>query len=102
MNKKVPHKINYDTTALISQIQFWLVIAGSILSFATIFKLDEKPKSIIETIICIISILYFISEILFNNFFIKAEQYRIDDLIDNSLDSKLSDDNSENITQMTI
>ncbi|MEN5380637.1 hypothetical protein [Sphingobacterium kitahiroshimense] len=96
MNKNVPHKIDYDTTSLISTIQFWLVIVGSVSSFVTIFDIDEFIKSIIEISICIVSIIYFISEILYNNFFIKAEQHRIDDLIDNSLNSKIADENSEN------
>lgn len=96
MNKNVPHKIDYDTTSLISKIQFWLIIIGSVFSFATIIDIDDFIKSKIEISICIVSIVYFISEILFNNFFIKAEQHRIDDLIDNSLNSKIADENSEN------
>ena len=96
MSRKVPHKINYDITSLLSKIQFALIVIGSLLSLVTIFSLDENPKDIIEKCICIVSIIYFISEILFNNFFIIAEQHRINDLIDNSLNSKLADENSEN------
>lgn len=96
MNKKVPHKISYETTATISKIQFWLIILGTLLSFITIFDLKEEIKSGLEISICIISVVYFILEIIFNNFFILAEQYRIDDLIDNSLNSKIADENSEN------
>lgn len=96
MNKKVPHKISYKTTSLISDIQFWLIIFGTILSFISIFNIDISFKNYIERIICIISIIYFVSEILFSNFFTVAEQHRIDDLIDNSLNSKIADENSEN------
>lgn len=96
MNKKVPHKINYDTTNLISNIQYYLIIFGTLLSLSTMFNFQDRVKNTVETIICIVSIIYFISEIIFNNFFIKAEQNRINDLIDNSLNSKLADENSEN------
>ena len=96
MNKKVPHKINYDTTNLISNFQYYLIIIGTLLSLSTLFNLQECVKNTVETIICIVSVIYFISEIIFNNFFIKAEQNRINDLIDNSLNSKLADNNSEN------
>lgn len=96
MNKKVPHKINYDITGLISNYQFYLIIIGTILSFSTIFNLQDYIKSYVEIIICIVSIIYFIFEIIFNNFFIRAEQNRINDLIDNSLNSQLADENSEN------
>ncbi|WP_194294698.1 hypothetical protein, partial [Chryseobacterium sp. HMWF035] len=96
MSKKVPHKVNYKVTSLISDIQFWLIIAGTILSFITIFDVEESLNKLLEKFICIISTIYFISEILFNNFFIIAEQHRVDDLIDNSLNSKIADENSEN------
>lgn len=96
MTRKVPHKINYDLTSLITQVQFWFIIIGSILSLLSLFSITEIIKEMIDKSICVISILYFISEILFNNFFIKAEQHRIDDLIDNSLNSKIADENSEN------
>lgn len=96
MNRKVPHKINYNTTSIISNAQFWLIILGTILSFLTIFDIEKRLNQYFEVIICIISILYFISEILFSNFFTIAEQHRVDDLIDNSLNSKIADENSEN------
>lgn len=96
MNKKVPHKINFETTSVISNIQFWLVIGGTILSFVTIFDIENSLNQFLEKILCIISIIYFVSEMIFSNFFIIAEQNRIDDLIDNSLNSKIADDNSQN------
>ncbi|BBQ06097.1 hypothetical protein [Elizabethkingia anophelis] len=96
MNKKVPHRISYNTTSVISEIQFWFIISGTILSFVTMFSIDNKLNTSLEIVICIISILYFISEILFSNFFTIAEQQRLDDLIDNSLSSKIADNNSEN------
>lgn len=96
MIKKVPHRINYKVTSLISNIQFCLIIGGTILSFITIFDIEESLNKLLEKFICIISTIYFISEILFNNFFIIAEQHRVDDLIDNSLNSKIANENSEN------
>lgn len=96
MIKKVPHKINYEVTSKISNIQFWLILTGTILSFITIFNIDKSINNILEGLICIISIIYFISEIIFSNFFTIAEQHRVDDLIDNSLNSKIADDNSKN------
>jgi len=96
MNKKVPHKINYDTTSYISKIQYYLIILGTALSFSTIFNLEDCIKNNLEITLCIVSIIYFILEIVFNIFFIMAEQNRINDLIDNSLNSQIADENSEN------
>ena len=96
MNKKVPHKINYDTTSIISKFQYGLIILGTLLSLFTIFNLQDFVKNNVDILICIVSIIYFILEIMFNNFFIKAEQNRINDLIDNSLNSKIADENSVN------
>lgn len=97
MNRIVPHKVNYDTTSLITKFQFWLMILGTVASLVTIVLiLPECIKAFVDIIICIISIIYFILEIIFSSFFIKAEQSRIDDYIDNALNSQLSDENSEN------
>ncbi|WP_295212545.1 hypothetical protein [uncultured Chryseobacterium sp.] len=96
MNKIVPHKVDYDLTNKITRFQFILIIVGTVLSLISIFKLEDSIKNIIDTIVCIISIIYFVLEFTFSYFFIKAEQKRIDDLIDNSLNSQLSDEKSEN------
>lgn len=95
MNKKVPHEAYYRRTSLITKIQFWLMILGSIASLATVIKLSDDVKILVDKTICIISVIYFILEIFFNHLFIKAEQCRVDDYIDNSLNSKISDDNSQ-------
>ncbi|QXU48765.1 hypothetical protein KYG33_18575 [Chryseobacterium sp. D764] len=97
MNRIVPHKVNYDTTGLITKIQFWLMILGTIASLVTIVpNLPDYVKELVDIVICIISIIYFVLEIIFNKLFIKAEQSRIDDYIDNGLNSQLSEENSEN------
>lgn len=92
---KAPQRKNFYYTNLVSTLQKWLISIGSVLSFATLFT----PNTITHYInisICIISIFYVVTELVFPYFNQKANEDKIKDLIDKSLSSKLCDENSEN------
>lgn len=93
---KAPQREKFYYVNKISTIQKWFVIIGTILSFSTLLKLPEVIKHYINIIICVISILYLITELIFPYIYQKANEDKIKDLIDNGLNSKFSNENSEN------
>jgi hypothetical protein cdifQCD-6_21210 len=96
MTNETPHKENFNHATLISNIQRLLMIIGSLLSLLTIFLSNNSLKKFLDILICIISILYLIFDFLFIHFYRKAGDEKIKDLIDNGLNSKLSNRNSKN------
>lgn len=94
---KTPQRENFYYTNIVSTIQKILIIINSVLLIFTIFFQNKKEiKDIMDMIICIISIFYVATELVFPYFYQKAHEDKIKDLIDKSLSSKLCDENSEN------
>lgn len=93
---KAPQREKFYYANIISTIQGWFIFIGTVLSLFTLFNLPEIIKYYINIAICVISILYLITELIFPYIFQKANEDKIKDLIDNGLNSKLSDENSEN------
>lgn len=90
MTRETPHKESFYHATIISNIQKWLIIIGSLLSLFAIFTPDNKKKYI-DITICFISIICFILEFAFSYFYQKAGEEKVKDLVDNGLNSKLSD-----------
>ena len=99
MTNETPHKENFKYATIILKIQKVLIVIGSLLSLSLFAKFFfDKFKDIvciIDLAICLISIFSVISEIMFSYFYQKAGEEKIKDLVDNSLNSKLSDNNSK-------
>lgn len=90
MTSETPHKESFYHATIISNIQKWFIIIGSLLSLFAIFTSDNKKKCI-DITICLISIICFILDFVFSYFYQKAGEEKVKDLVDNGLNSKLSD-----------
>lgn len=102
MNKVVPHEINYKTIKKISGISSALLLVSALVSIAIL--IIDKTDLVISKEICnrnlnaalgILAILYFLLDIVQNYLFQQAELNRKNDFIDNSLETKLSDESSQ-------
>jgi hypothetical protein len=102
MNKIVPHEINYKTINKISSSSSLLLLISALISLS-IFIIDKNNFIVsketfnknLNAALGILAVLYFLLDIVQNYLFQQAELNRKNDFIDNSLETKLSEENSQ-------
>lgn len=102
MNRIVPHEINYKTINTVSGIASFVLYTSALIALILLFieKTDFviTKELYIENLnsgLAILAILYFLIDIVQNYLFQQAELNRKNDFIDNSFETKLSDENSQ-------
>lgn len=102
MNKVVPHEINYKTINKISSISSLLLLSSAFISISILiidktdlFSSKENLNRNLNAALGIFAILYFLLDIVQNYLFQQAELNRKNDFIDNSFETKLSEENSQ-------
>jgi hypothetical protein len=102
MNKVVPHEINYKTINKISSSSSFLLLISALISLSILIfektNLLESKEILnrnLNAALGILAILYFLLDIVQNYLFQQAELNRKNDFIDNSLKTKLSEENSQ-------
>lgn len=102
MTKVVPYKKDFDLVSLVEKISNTILWSSVVISVATIIisyseiqkSTAENLTSILNAVNCIFAVSYFLSDIISNYLFQKAEAKRRDDFFDNSLNSSHSEENS--------
>lgn len=102
MTKVVPYKKDFDLVSLVDKISNSILWSSVVASIATIIisysKIEQTTENILTTvlnsIICFLAVSYFLSDIISNYLFQKAEAKRRDDFFDNSLNTSHSEENS--------
>ncbi len=102
MTKIVPYKKDFDLVSVIDRISnsiLWCSVIASvttiIISYSGIEKTIENTlTTVLNSIICFLAVSYFLSDIISNYLFQKAEAKRRDDFFDNSLNTSHSEENS--------
>ncbi len=102
MTKVVPYKKDFDLVSLVDKISNSILWSSVVASIATIIisysKIEQTTENILTTvlnsIICFLAVSYFLSDIISNYLFQKAEAKRRDDFFDNSLNTNHSEENS--------
>ena len=102
MVRKVPHDVDYIRINKISDTAFGLLCISAFFSISIIlvektswFTNKSSLTQILNSILAIISLVYFILDITQNYLFQQAELTRKTDFIDNSLKTHLAEENSE-------
>ena len=101
MKKKVPHDKIYKIVNKLSSGLSWILIISTFISILLIiinnFSLNLHPyiSITLSTILAFFAVTYFIIEIIQNHIYHRAELQRKNDFIDNSLNTKLADANSQ-------
>lgn len=102
MSRIVPHEINYKTINKISGIASLVLYASATIALMLLFidktnfvTSKEIHNKNLNSGLAILAILYFVIDIIQNYLFQQAELNRKNDLIDNSFETKLSDENSQ-------
>ncbi|MBW6484159.1 MAG: hypothetical protein K0B10_14005 [Vicingaceae bacterium] len=103
MAKQVPYRKDFDLVSVIELISTCILWGSVLVSVSTIvfFYLDieqitgEKLVKILNSINCFLAVSYFISDIICNYLFQLAESKRRDDFFDNSLQTNLCEENSQ-------
>ncbi|NRR93553.1 hypothetical protein HSX10_18425 [Winogradskyella undariae] len=100
MTKQVPHAKLYKTVSNLSNALNWLLISSTIISLAIIvlnnFNIEANPNISLwlSRILALIAIIFFILEVIQSQTYHRAELQRKNDFMDNSLETKLADANS--------
>lgn len=98
MTRKVPYEKSYDFVNKISSTLSIILILTTTISVAILIldKLETQSKftHLLNIVLVILSVSYFIFEILQRHLFHEAEFERKNDFIDNGLKLKLSEENS--------
>lgn len=102
MTKVVPYKKDFDLVSLVDKISNSILWSSVVASIAIIIisysKIEQTTENILTTvlnsIICFFAVSYFLSDIISNYLFQKAEAKRRDDFFDNSLNTSHSEENS--------
>lgn len=102
MTKVVPYKKDFDLVSLVEKISNTILWSSVVISVATIIisyseiqkSTGENLTSILNAVNCIFAVSYFLSDIISNYLFQKAEAKRRDDFFDNSLNTSHSEENS--------
>lgn len=103
MAKVVPHDIFYRRVKSIGTTGDWILYVGTLISLIILavdnnwiaIKIEkDEIMVLLNSILSIASIAYFILDLIQNFLFQKAESIRRKDFIDNSLATQLSDENS--------
>lgn len=102
MTKIVPHDIDYSTIKKIGKIATFLLYLSAIISLSILIidkgnfvTSKELYNKNLNSGLGILAILYFLLDIVQNYLFQQAEHNRKNDFIDNSLETKLSEENSQ-------
>jgi hypothetical protein len=103
MSKKVPYKSDYklvERNELVSKAILWMAVLVTIsILIISSFKSLCFSGAILQLLNnagCFLSVSYFISDLVANYLFQLAEAKRREDFFDNSLNTQLSEENSEN------
>jgi len=102
MTKVVPYKKDFDLVSLIDKISNSILWSSVIASVSTITisylgvekTIENTLTTVLNYIICFLAVAYFLSDIISNYLFQKAEAKRRDDFFDNSLNTSHSEENS--------
>lgn len=102
MTKVVPYKKDFDLVSLVEKISNAILWSSVVISIATIIisyseiqkSTAENLTSILNAVNCVFAVSYFLSDIISNYLFQLAEAKRRDDFFDNSLNTNLSEENS--------
>ncbi|MEI2824279.1 MAG: hypothetical protein V9F02_12760 [Chitinophagaceae bacterium] len=102
MTKVVPYKKDFDLVSKvekISNIILWSSVTFSIVTIIISYSeiqqsTAENLTSILNAVNCFLAVAYFLSDIISNYLFQLAEAKRRDDFFDNSLNTNLSEENS--------
>ena len=101
MNRNVPFKIDYDLIKSLEKFASIILVISALISTCVLiieknnFAISKETViKILNASLGIISVVYFLLDIVQNYLFYKAEINRKNDFIDNSLNTKLSDKNS--------
>lgn len=102
MNRIVPHEINYKTISKVSGIASLVLYISALIALVLLFinktnfvTSKELYNENLNSGLAILAILYFLIDITQNYLFQQAELNRKNDFIDNSFETKLSDENSQ-------
>jgi hypothetical protein len=102
MAKKVPFFADYKTIGRISTVSdwtLWLAVISALVSLSIdlkIFKdLSGKIQHYSNIVSCFLAVVYFTIDMLTNYLFQCAEAHRRNDFFDNSLNTVLADENTE-------
>lgn len=102
MTRIVPHEINYKTINKVSGIASFVLYTSALIALILLFidktnfvVTKELYNKNLNSGLAILAILYFIIDIVQNYLFQQAELNRKNDFIDNSFETKLSDENSQ-------
>ncbi|MDD5571202.1 MAG: hypothetical protein PHD97_08610 [Bacteroidales bacterium] len=102
MSKKVPYLKNFDLVEKNETLSQFILCFSVVVSILTIlidkvnfFMYKDSVIVSLNSINCILAVIYFISDIVANYLFQIAEVKRRDDFFDNSLKTQLSEANSE-------
>lgn len=102
MAKIVPYKKDFDLVSLVDKISNTILWSSVVVSTATIVivylgieqTIANKLITVLNSVICFLSVSYFLSDIFSNYLFQLAEAKRRDDFFDNSLYTNHSEENS--------
>tara|TARA_R110000868_G_scaffold134246_1_gene346157 strand:- start:12 stop:776 length:765 start_codon:yes stop_codon:yes gene_type:complete len=100
MTKQVPHAKLYMTVSNLSNALNWLLISSTIISLIIIvlnnFNIVANPNISLwlSRILALMAIIFFILEVIQSQTYHRAELQRKNDFMDNSLETKLADANS--------
>lgn len=102
MTKVVPYKKDFDLVSVVEKISnviLWSSVAVSIATIVIFYSgmeqtIANKLIVVLNTVICFLSVSYFLSDIFSNYLFQLAEAKRRDDFFDNSLYTNHSEENS--------
>lgn len=101
MNRIVPHDINYKAINKVSSIASFVLYTSALIALILLFidkttfvANKELYNKNLNSGLAILAILYFLIDIVQNYLFQQAELNRKNDFIDNSFETKLSDENS--------
>jgi hypothetical protein len=101
MTRKVPHDKIYKIVNKLSKILNWILIISTFISVLVIifnnFNLNISPNTslTLSKILAFFAVFFFIIEIIQSHIYHRAELQRKNDFIDNSLKTKLADENSK-------
>ena len=100
MTKKVPHDKLYKLVTNLSSALNWLLIISTIISIVIIIlnniNLNSNPNTSLwlSRSLALIAIVFFILDVIQSHIYHRAELQRKNDFMDNSLQTKLADANS--------
>lgn len=101
MTKHVPFHADFEFIKKLNSLANYILILSAVIALLivftekTIMPASEKFKCILNSSLTFTAIIYFLLDIIQSYLFHSTENYRKNDFIDNSLNSKLSEKNSK-------